>query len=72
MSAKAKKQQKSDQQANQQESTLETSDSSQTPLQEDIRKTGDTEKSDARETATPEAPGQDKVAGSPNQGNPSR
>lgn len=72
MSAKAKKQQKSDQQANQQESTPAASGGYQTPLQEDIRKTGDAEKSDARETATPEAPGEDKVAGSPNQGNPSR
>jgi hypothetical protein len=67
MSAKAKKQQKSNQQESQQESTPAASGGYQTPLQEDIRKTGD-----ARETATPEAPGEDKVAGSPNQGNPSR
>ncbi|BAY11318.1 hypothetical protein [Calothrix sp. NIES-2098] len=44
----------------------------QTPLEEDIRKTGDAEKSDARETAKPEAPGEDNVAGSPNQGTESR
>lgn len=68
MSSKAKKQQKSEQQ----ESRPATSGGSQTPLQEDIRKTGDVEESDARETATPEAAGEDKVAGSPNQGNPSR
>ncbi|MBK1990127.1 hypothetical protein A0J48_021800 [Sphaerospermopsis aphanizomenoides BCCUSP55] len=75
MSAKEKKthkQQQSKQQANHQENTPATAGGYQTPLQEDIRKTGDTEKSDARETATPEAPGEDKVAGSPNQGNPSR
>ncbi|MEA5619834.1 hypothetical protein VB711_18580 [Cronbergia sp. UHCC 0137] len=44
----------------------------QTPIDSDIRKTGDAEKSDARPTATPEAPGEDTVAGSPNQGTPSR
>jgi hypothetical protein len=44
----------------------------QTPLDESIRKTGDAEKSNARPTATPEAPGEDSVAGSPNQGTESR
>ncbi|MBD6617797.1 hypothetical protein FNW02_18680 [Komarekiella sp. 'clone 1'] len=44
----------------------------QTPIEEDIRKTGDAEKSDAKPTATPEAPGEDSVAGSPNQGTESR
>ncbi|MBD2213897.1 hypothetical protein H6G64_14410 [Calothrix sp. FACHB-156] len=44
----------------------------QTPLEDSIRKTGDAEKSDARETAKPEAPGEDNVAGSPNQGTESR
>ncbi|MBD2166859.1 hypothetical protein H6G04_20925 [Calothrix membranacea FACHB-236] len=44
----------------------------QTPLEDSIRKTGDAEKSDAKETAKPEAPGEDNVAGSPNQGTESR
>ena len=44
----------------------------QTPLDESIRKTGDAEKSDARPSAKPEAPGEDDVAGSPNQGTESR
>ncbi|MBD2628766.1 hypothetical protein [Trichormus variabilis] len=70
MSAKTKKQ-KSDSQENT-ESTPTASGGYQTPLQEDIRKTGDAEKSDARPTATPEAPGEDSVAGSPNQGTESR
>ncbi|QYX32820.1 hypothetical protein [Sphaerospermopsis torques-reginae] len=68
MSSKSKKQSKSEQK----ESTPATSGGYQTPLQEDIRKTGTAEKSEARETAKPEAPGEDNVAGSPNQGNPSR
>jgi hypothetical protein len=70
MNAKSKKQKKSDQQ----EITPTASGGYQTPLEEDIRKTGDAEKSNSRETATPEAPGEDKVklAGSPNQGTPSR
>lgn len=68
MSSKSKKQSKSEQK----ESTPAASGGYQTPIEEDIRKTGTAEKSPARETATPEAPGEDKVAGSPNQGNPSR
>ncbi|MBD2569316.1 hypothetical protein [Anabaena lutea] len=67
MSAKTKKQQ-----SDSQENTATASGGYQTPLQEDIRKTGDAEKSDARPTATPEAPGEDSVAGSPNQGTESR
>jgi hypothetical protein len=70
MSAKTKKQ-KSDSQENT-DSTATASGGYQTPLQEDIRKTGDAEKSDARPTARPEAPGEDSVAGSPNQGTESR
>ncbi|MGM3305576.1 hypothetical protein ACSQ6I_06210 [Anabaena sp. WFMT] len=69
MSGKAKKQQKK---SDDQESTPTSSSGYQTPLQEDIRKTGNAEKSDARPTATPEAPGEDSVAGSPNQGTESR
>jgi hypothetical protein len=44
----------------------------QTPIEESIRKTGNAEKSDAKPTATPEAPGEDSVPGSPNQGTESR
>ncbi|MBD2362874.1 MULTISPECIES: hypothetical protein [unclassified Anabaena] len=55
-----------------QETTPTSSGGYQTPLQEDIRKTGDASQSDARESATPEAPGEDDVAGSPNQGTESR
>lgn len=44
----------------------------QTPLEDSIRKTGDAEQSDARQSAKPEAPGEDDVAGSPNQGTESR
>jgi hypothetical protein len=44
----------------------------QTPLEDSIRKTGDAEKSDAKQSAKPEAPGEDDVAGSPNQGTESR
>lgn len=68
MSSKSKKQPKSEQK----ESTSAASGGYQTPLQEDIRKTGTAEESQARETAKPEAAGEDNVAGSPNQGNPSR
>ncbi len=65
---KEKQKQKSDPQ----QSTPSASGGYQTPLQEDIRKTGNAEKSNARPTATPEAPGEDSVAGSPNQGTESR
>ncbi|RAM50216.1 MAG: hypothetical protein C6Y22_18390 [Hapalosiphonaceae cyanobacterium JJU2] len=44
----------------------------QTPIEEDIRKTGNAAQSDAKQSATPEAPGEDTVAGSPNQGTESR
>jgi hypothetical protein len=55
-----------------QETTPSASGGYQTPIDESIRKTGDAEKSDAKSTATPEAPGEDSVAGSPNQGTESR
>ncbi|MBN3958411.1 MAG: hypothetical protein V7L31_27555 [Nostoc sp.] len=58
--------------SNNQESTPTASGGYQTPIDESIRKTGDAEKSDAKPTATPEAPGEDSVAGSPNQGTESR
>ncbi len=68
MNTKSKRQKKYDHQ----DSTLTASGGYQTPLEQDIRKTGDAEKGNARETATPEAPRGDKVAGSANQGTPSR
>ncbi|BAZ28829.1 hypothetical protein NIES4074_12640 [Cylindrospermum sp. NIES-4074] len=61
-----------EQESDTQESTPTASGGYQTPLQEDIRKTGNAEKSNAKPTATPEAPGEDSVAGSPNQGTESR
>ncbi|MBF2065865.1 MAG: hypothetical protein IGS39_15805 [Calothrix sp. C42_A2020_038] len=44
----------------------------QTTEQEETRKTGVASSSDAKPTATPEAPENDSVAGSPNQGTESR
>jgi len=55
-----------------QEPTPTASGGYQTPIDESTRKTGAAEKSDARPTAKPEAPGEDDVAGSPNQGTESR
>ncbi|MBW4645384.1 MAG: hypothetical protein KME23_20735 [Goleter apudmare HA4340-LM2] len=63
---------KQKQKSDHQETTPTASGGYQTPLEESIRKTGDAEQSDARPTATPEAPGEDSVAGSPNQGTESR
>lgn len=60
------------QKSNNQETTPTASGGYQTPIDESIRKTGDAEKSDAKPSATPEAPGDDSVAGSPNQGTESR
>lgn len=60
------------QKSDNQEATPTASGGYQTPIDESIRKTGDAEKSDAKPTATPEAPGEDSVAGSPNQGTESR
>jgi hypothetical protein len=55
-----------------QETTPGSSGNYETPVDESKRKTGDNEKSDAKPTATPEAPENDSVAGSPNQGTESR
>ncbi|MEH1839476.1 MAG: hypothetical protein V7L20_12040 [Nostoc sp.] len=55
-----------------QETTPSSSGDYQTTLDESTRQTGDAEKSDAKSTATPEAPENDSVAGSPNQGTESR
>ncbi|MEH2294361.1 hypothetical protein [Nostoc sp.] len=60
------------QKPNNQETTPTASGGYQTPIDESIRKTGDAEKSDAKTTAKPEAPGEDGIAGSPNQGTESR
>jgi hypothetical protein len=54
------------------DTTVTASGGYQTPLEDSIRKTGNAEKSDAKESAKPEAPGEDNVAGSPNQGTESR
>ncbi|WP_373525519.1 hypothetical protein [Nostoc sp.] len=60
------------QKSDNQEATPTASGGYQTPIDESIRKTGDAEKNDAKPTASPEAPGEDSVAGSPNQGTESR
>ncbi|BAZ09453.1 hypothetical protein NIES4071_12610 [Calothrix sp. NIES-4071] len=44
----------------------------QSTVDEETRKTGVASKSDAKPTATPEAPENDTVVGSPNQGTESR
>jgi hypothetical protein len=60
------------QESNDQESKPNAYSGDQTPIDESIRKTGETGDTDAKSTATPEAPGEDFVAGSPNQGTESR
>ncbi len=55
-----------------QDTTPASSGGYQTTIDEASRKTGDAEKSDAKTTATPEAPQNDTVQGSPNQGTESR
>lgn len=57
---------------NEQTASTAASADGETPTDESIRKTGDVQKSDAKSTATPEAPENDGVAGSPNQGTESR
>jgi hypothetical protein len=54
------------------ETTPTASGGYQTPIDESIRKTGTDAQGDAKDTARPEAPGNDSVAGSPNQGTESR
>ncbi|MEH2144777.1 hypothetical protein [Nostoc sp.] len=61
-----------EQKSNNQETTPTASGGYQTTADESTRKTGDAEKSDAKPTATPEAPENDSVQGSPNQGTESR
>ncbi|MEH2227673.1 hypothetical protein [Nostoc sp.] len=60
------------QKSNNQQTASTASPDAETPIDESTRKTGDAEKSDAKSTATPEAPENDGVAGSPNQGTESR
>ncbi|MDZ8028502.1 MAG: hypothetical protein RMY36_014585 [Nostoc sp. SerVER01] len=60
------------QKSSNQDTTPTSSGGYQTTLDEATRKTGDAEKSDAKTTATPEAPENDTVQGSPNQGTESR
>lgn len=60
------------QKSDHQETTSSASGGYQTPIEADIRKTGTAAKSEAKPTAEPEAPGEDSVAGSPNQGTESR
>ncbi|QLE56638.1 hypothetical protein [Nostoc sp. TCL26-01] len=60
------------QKPNTQDKTATASGGYQTPLDEEIRKTGTAAESDARQTAKPESAGEDNVAGSPNQGTESR
>ncbi|MBE9199167.1 MULTISPECIES: hypothetical protein [unclassified Nodularia (in: cyanobacteria)] len=55
-----------------QETTPRASGGYQTPIEPEIRKTGNAAQSDAKDSAKPEAPGEDTVAGSPNQGTESR
>jgi hypothetical protein len=55
-----------------QDTTPTSSGGYQTPIDESTRQTGDAEKSDAKTSATPEAPENDSVQGSPNQGTESR
>ncbi|MEH2118981.1 hypothetical protein [Nostoc sp.] len=61
-----------EQKSNNPETTPTGSGGYQTTLDESTRKTGDAEKTDGKPSATPEAPENDSVAGSPNQGTESR
>ena len=54
------------------ETTPRASGGYQTPVEPEIRKTGNAAESEAKTSAKPEAPGEDTVAGSPNQGTESR
>ncbi|TVP55379.1 MAG: hypothetical protein EA343_25070 [Nodularia sp. (in: Bacteria)] len=60
------------QKSDQQETTPSTSGGYQTPVEPGIRKTGNAAETEAKTSAKPEAPGEDTVAGSPNQGTESR
>jgi hypothetical protein len=60
------------QKSNQKETTPSASGGYQTPIEPSIRKTGNAAETEAKNSAKPEAPGEDTVAGSPNQGTESR
>jgi hypothetical protein len=60
------------QKSEQKETTPSASGGYQTPIEPGIRKTGNAAESEAKNSAKPEAPGEDTVAGSPNQGTESR
>ncbi|MEA5514744.1 hypothetical protein [Nodularia sp. UHCC 0506] len=60
------------QKSHNQETTPSASGGYQTPVEPEIRKTGNAAETEARNSAKPEAPGEDTVAGSPNQGTESR
>jgi hypothetical protein len=60
------------QKSQQQDTTPSASGGYQTPVEPSIRKTGNAADTDAKTNAKPEAPGEDTVAGSPNQGTESR
>ncbi|MDB9372250.1 hypothetical protein [Nodularia sphaerocarpa] len=60
------------QKSDHQETTPTASGGYQTPVEPGIRKTGNAVESEAKTSAKPEAPGEDTVAGSPNQGTESR
>jgi len=60
------------QKSDDQETTPTASGGYQTPIEAGIRKTGNAAESDAKTSDKPEAPGEDTVAGSPNQGTESR
>jgi hypothetical protein len=60
------------QKSNHKETTPSASGGYQTPIEPGIRKTGNAAESEAKNSAKPEAPGEDTVAGSPNQGTESR
>jgi hypothetical protein len=54
------------------DTTVTSSGGYQTPLDEEIRTTGTNAKTGGKDTAAPESPSNDSVAGSPNQGTESR
>ncbi|GAX44982.1 hypothetical protein NIES4075_60010 [Tolypothrix sp. NIES-4075] len=54
------------------DNTADASGGYEPTIDEETRKTGVASKSDAKSTATPEAPENDSVVGSPNQGTESR
>lgn len=60
------------QKSSEQETTPSASGGYQTPVEADIRKTGTAANTDRRPGSEPESPGEDTVAGSPNQGTESR